>query len=143
MRKQRRPAAMRTRPPVLLPGAGIRAKGTFEGFGEGALGGRGSQGFLRSVWSCGRSGRAAAGLSVGPGRERRGKCCLQPLGDAPASRVCFTHLRNNSSRRRRTQTVQKDFGVLAKTRTGYCIKLSPKEWLRCGLGHTSPKWEFY
>lgn len=118
---------MRTRSPVLLPGTGTGAKGTFEGVGEGALGGRGSQGFLRSIWSCGRSGRAAAGLSGGPGRERRGKGSLQPLRDAPASRVSFTRLRNNSSRRRRTQTVQKDFGVLAKTRTGYYIKLSPKE----------------
>lgn len=39
--------------------------------------------------------------------------------------------------------MQKDFGVLAKARTGYYIKLSPKEWLSWGLGHTSPKWETY
>lgn len=39
--------------------------------------------------------------------------------------------------------MQKDFGVLAKTRTGYYIKLSPMEWLSWGLGHTPPKWETY
>lgn len=91
----------------------------------------------------GCSGRAAALQFGGPGRERRNKCSLQPLGGAPASRVCFTPLRNNSSRRRRTQTVQKYFGVLAKTRTGYYIKLSPMEWLSWDLGRTPPKWETY
>lgn len=49
-------------------------------------------------------------------------------------------LHNNSSKLRRTQTLQKDFGVLVRPRTGD-VKLSQNEYLSLGLGHASPKCE--